>query len=308
MVEHKPVLYQEIIDFLKPRAGGLNIDGTIGAGGHASGILESAKPSGRLLGFDRDPEAVAHSEKRLARFGNRLVIVEASFAEMGVIAPSLGFNRVDGILLDLGLSSRQLADEDRGFSFRSSGPLDMRFDPYHGLRASDLLNGMSEEEMTMMFRQYGEVKHSNRLARAIIAARPISKTNELVQIIDQNLRRTKRIHPATQVFQALRIAVNDELVELEGGLQASIQLLKRGGRLAVISFHSLEDRLVKNTLRDESRDCICPAEQPICTCDHKAQLKLITRKVVRPSQDEISENPRSRSARLRVAEKILGEA
>ncbi len=308
MVEHKPVLYQEIIDFLRPSAGGLFIDGTIGAGGHASGILETAKPSGRLLGFDRDPMAVAYSEKRLAGFGNRLVTVEASFAEMGVIAPSLGFNRVDGILLDLGLSSRQLADENRGFSFRSSGPLDMRFDPYHGLTASDLLNDMSEEEMTTMFRQYGEVKQSNRLARAIIAERPITKTNELMRLIERNLKRTRRIHPASQVFQAIRIAVNDELVELERGLQAAIELLKSGGRVSVISFHSLEDRLVKNAFRDESRDCICPGEQPICTCDHIAQLKIITRKVVRPSQDEISANPRSRSARLRVAEKILGEA
>ena len=184
----------------------------------------------------------------------------------------------------------------------------MRFDPYHGLRASDLLNDMSEEEMTTMFRQYGEVKQSNRLARAIIAERPIIMTNELVQIIERNLKRTKRIHPATQVFQALRIAVNNELEELERGLEAAIELLKRGGRVAVISFHSLEDRLVKNTLRHESRDCICPADQPICTCDKEARLKIITRKVVRPSQDEISENPRSRSARLRVAEKIMGEA
>ena len=308
MVEHKPVLYQEIIDFLRPSTGGLYVDGTIGAGGHASGILETAEPSGRLLGFDRDPEAAAFSEKRLARFGNRLTIVEASFAEMAVIAPQLGFNRVDGVLLDLGLSSRQLADENRGFSFRSSGPLDMRFDPYHGESASDLLNDMSEEEMAMMFRQYGEVKQYRRLARAIIAERPITKTDELVQIIERNIKRTRRIHPATQVFQAIRIAVNNELGELERGLHAAIELLKNGGRVAVISFHSLEDRLVKHTLRDESRDCICPPDQPICTCDHEALLKIITRKVIRPSQDEITENPRSRSALLRVAEKILGDA
>ncbi len=308
MVRHTPVLYQEIIEFLRPSADGLYIDGTIGAGGHAAGILEAANPSGRLLGFDRDPEAVAYSEKRLVEFGNRVALVKASFAEMGVIAPPLGFDRVDGIILDLGLSSRQLADERRGFSFRSNGPLDMRFDPDQGLRASDLLNEMGEDEMTMMFRKYGEVRQSNRLTRAIIAERPISNTSELVQIIEKNIKRSKRIHPATQVFQALRIAVNDELGELERGLQVAVQLLKNGGRLSVISFHSLEDRLVKNYFRDQSRDCICPADQPICTCDHKARLSVVTRKIVRPSENEVARNPRSRSARLRVAEKIRGEA
>ena len=308
MVRHTPVLYQEIIEFLKPSADGLYIDGTIGAGGHAAGILEAANPSGRLLGFDRDPEAVAYSEKRLVEFGNRLVLVKASFAEMGEIAPPLGFDQVDGIVLDLGLSSRQLADGRRGFSFRSNGPLDMRFDPDQGLRASDLVNEMSEDEMTMMFRKYGEVRQSNRLTRAIIAERPINNTSELVQIIEKNIKRSKRIHPATQVFQALRIAVNDELGELERGLQAAVQLLRYGGRLSVISFHSLEDRLVKNYFRDQSRDCICPADQPICTCDHKAQLNVVTRKIVRPSENEMAKNPRSRSARLRVAEKIRGEA
>jgi 16S rRNA (cytosine1402-N4)-methyltransferase len=227
---------------------------------------------------------------------------------MGLIAPPLGFNRVDGILLDLGLSSRQLADGRRGFSFRSKGPLDMRFDPDQGLRASDLLNEMGEEEMTMMFRKYGEVRQSKRLTRAIIAERPISYTSELVRIIEKTIKRSKRIHPATQVFQALRIAVNDELGELERGLKAAVQLLKNGGRLSVISFHSLEDRLVKNYFRDESHDCICPADQPICTCDHKARLSVVTRKIVRPSENEIAKNPRSRSARLRVAEKIRGEA
>ncbi|GMQ79029.1 MAG: 16S rRNA (cytosine(1402)-N(4))-methyltransferase RsmH [Anaerolineae bacterium] len=308
MVRHTPVLFQEIIEFLKPSADGLFIDGTIGAGGHAAGILEASNPSGRLLGFDRDPEAVVYSEKRLVEFGNRIVLVKASFAEMGVIAPPLGFDRVDGIVLDLGLSSRQLADGRRGFSFRSNGPLDMRFNPDEGLRASDLLNEMSEDEMTMMFRKYGEVRRSNQLARAIIAERPINSTSELVQIIEKNIKRSKRIHPATQVFQALRIAVNDELGELERGLQAAVQLLKNGGRLSVISFHSLEDRLVKNYFRDQSRDCICPTDQPICTCDHKAQLILVTRKIVRPSENEIAKNPRSRSARLRVAEKTRGEA
>ncbi len=308
MARHTPVLYQEIIAFLKPSADGLYIDGTIGAGGHAAGILEASNPSGRLLGIDRDPEAVAYSKKRLVEFGERLAVVKASFAEMGTVAPSLGFDRVDGIVLDLGLSSRQLADERRGFSFRSTGPLDMRFDPEQGIKAYDLLNEMNEDELTMMFRRFGEVRRSNQLARAIVAERPINNTSELVKIIEKKIKRSKRIHPATQVFQALRIAVNDELGELERGLQAAVQLLKNGGRLSVISFHSLEDRLVKNYFRDQSRDCICPADQPICTCDHEAHLNVLTRKIVRPSEDEIATNPRSRSARLRVAEKIGGEA
>jgi len=167
---------------------------------------------------------------------------------------------------------------------------------------------MNEDELTMMFRRFGEVRRSNQLARAIVAERPINNTSELVKIIEKNIKRSKRIHPATQVFQALRIAVNDELGELERGLQAAVQLLKNGGRLSVISFHSLEDRLVKNYFRDQSRDCICPADQPICTCDHETHLNVLTRKIVRPSEDEIATNPRSRSARLRVAEKIGGEA
>jgi 16S rRNA (cytosine1402-N4)-methyltransferase len=307
MVEHIPVLYQEIIQYLQPRSGGLYIDGTIGSGGHASGILEASAPDGRLLGFDRDPEAVAHAIDKLSNCSERITVVNESFGDMGEVAPLNGFNRVDGILLDLGLSSRQLADNKRGFSFNSSGPLDMRFDIGSGLSAADLVNDMSSADLANLFRKYGEVRSSKRIANAIVEQRPISSANELSGIVERESRGRWRIHPATQVFQALRIAVNDELEELPKGLKAATQLMKEGARLAVISFHSLEDRIVKNYFRDLSRDCICPPEQPICTCDTEPTFQILTRKVVRPSEEEVINNPRSRSARLRVSEKILGE-
>jgi len=307
MVEHIPVLYQEIIQYLQPRSGGHYIDGTIGSGGHAAGILKASAPDGRLLGFDRDPEAVAHVIDKLSNCHERITVVNESFGDMGQVAPLNGFNRIDGIILDLGLSSRQLADDNRGFSFNSSGPLDMRFDIGSGLSAADLVNDMSSADLANLFRKYGEVRSSKRIANAIVEQRPISSANELSGIVERESRGRWRIHPATQVFQALRIAVNDELEELSKGLKAATQLMKEGARLAVISFHSLEDRIVKNYFRDLSRDCICPPEQPICTCDTEPTFRILTRKIVRPSEEEVINNPRSRSARLRVAEKILGE-
>ena len=307
MVEHIPVLYKEIIQYLQPRSGGHYIDGTIGSGGHASGILDASAPDGRLLGFDRDPEAVAHAIDKLSNCSERITVVNKSFGDMGEVAPLIGFNRVDGILLDLGLSSRQLADNKRGFSYKSSGPLDMRFDIGSELSAADLINDMSSTDLANLFRKYGEVRYSKRIANAIVEQRPISSAKELSDIVERESRRRWRIHPATQVFQALRIAVNDELEELSKGLKAATLLMTEGARLAVISFHSLEDRIVKNYFRDMSRDCICPPEQPICTCDTKPTFRILTRKVVRPSQEEVINNPRSRSAKLRVAEKMPGE-
>jgi 16S rRNA (cytosine1402-N4)-methyltransferase len=226
---------------------------------------------------------------------------------MGHLAPQHGFDEVDGILLDLGLSSRQLDSADRGFSFMRTGPLDMRFDTTQGQTAADLINNLSQEALADIFWRYGEEQNSRRYARAIVEARPLQTTEELAELIEREAPgwvRRKRIHPATQVFQALRIAVNGELAALEQGLEAAINLLRPGGRVAVISFHSLEDRFVKNYLRDLTQDCICPPRQPVCTCDVEPVVKLITRKVVMADEDEVEQNPRSRSARLRVAEKL----
>lgn len=305
--EHIPVLYDEVLDLLEPRSGGRYIDGTVGAGGHAAGILEASAPDGQLLAFDRDQEALAFARERLDRFADRIVFVHASYAAMGELAPAHGFENIDGILLDLGLSSRQLEDGMRGFSFMREGPLDMRFDTSGGQTAADLVNTLPAETLADIFWEYGEERHSRRYARAIVEVRPLETTVELADLIEAEapgyLRR-KRIHPATQVFQALRIAVNRELEALETGLQAAVELLRPGGRVAVISFHSLEDRFVKNFFRDLTQECICPPRQPICTCDVEPVLDVLTRKVVMADDTEVEENPRSRSARLRVAEKL----
>lgn len=306
---HLPVLLREVLAHLDPQPGDLFIDGTLGAGGHASAILDLIAPNGRLLAFDRDPEALRFATRRLDSCGNRLTPVVASYADMGTIAPEHGFAAVDGILLDLGLSSRQLEDANRGFSFLKEGPLDMRFDPRQGETAADLINNLTAEELADIFRRYGEETHSRRIARLIIANRPLQTTTELADLIENEIGRRGRPgrHPATQVFQALRIAVNGELNEVERGLTAATKLLKPGGRLAVISFHSLEDRLVKNFFRDAARACVCPPEQPVCTCGARPELKLVTRKAVQATESEIAANPRSRSARLRVAAKSDNE-
>jgi 16S rRNA (cytosine1402-N4)-methyltransferase len=303
---HAPVLLREVLAYLQPHPGGRYIDGTLGAGGHAEALLQEASPNSRLLGFDRDPAAVAFAAQRLAPFGERFTGVARSFGEMGLVAPAHGFDRVDGILLDLGLSSRQLDDAQRGFSFLKEGPLDMRFDPCEGETAADLINNLSAEELAGIFRRYGEESHSKRIARAIVAKRPLRTTGELARLIESEIGRRGRSgrHPATQVFQALRIAVNDELGEIERGLEAAVAILRPGGRLAVISFHSLEDRLVKQFFRQKSKDCTCPPEQPICTCGARASLKLVVRKAVKATAEEIAANPRSRSARLRVVAKM----
>lgn len=302
---HQPVLLREVLATLVPRPDGHYIDGTVGAGGHAAAILAASGPNGRLLGIDRDPAALAFAGNRLSVFAERFTPLLGSFADMDTLGPEHGFTAVDGILLDLGLSSRQLDDAQRGFSFLKEGPLDMRFDPRQGETAADLINNLSAEELTDIFRRYGEEPHSRRIARLIIAARPLYTTTELAGLIERGISRQGRPgrHPATRVFQALRIAVNGELVEVERGLRAAVGLLRPGGRLAVISFHSLEDRLVKNFFRDAARDCVCPPEQPVCTCGSRPQLKPVARKAIQASVDEIASNPRSRSARLRVAAK-----
>ena len=306
---HVPVLYDEVLELLQPRPGGRYLDGTVGAGGHTSGILRSSAPDGKVLALDRDPEAIAFAGQKLAEYGERVTLVKANYVEMAAIAERYGFDYFDGILLDLGLSSRQLADGRRGFSFLREGPLDMRFDASQGPTAADLVNNLSEAELAAIFWRYGEERRSRQWARVIVANRPITTTTQLADLIADRVKRRGRTHPATQVFQALRIAVNNELEAVEQGVQAAVGLLRlngRGahGRLAVISFHSLEDRFVKQTFRELSRDCVCPPEQPVCTCDRQPVLRLITRKAVQAGAEEIAANPRSRSARLRVVEKI----
>ncbi len=306
---HQPVLLTEVLDALAPKPGAALIDGTVGAGGHAAAWLDAAAPDGCLLGFDRDAEAVERARNRLAEYGDRVTLVHGSYAEMGRRAPALGFAAVDAILLDLGFSSIQIDDPERGFAFRHDGPLDMRYDRRQSASAADLVNRLPESELADLIYRYGEERHSRRIARMIVQARPIESTSRLAEIVAGAVPRSKdrrgsSIHPATRTFQALRIAVNDELTELEEVLPQTLDLLKPGGRLAVISFHSLEDRIVKQFMRHEAQDCICPPEQPFCTCDHKAALRLLSRKPIMAGEAEIDENPRARSARLRVAERI----
>ncbi len=300
---HIPVLFHEVLALLQPKANGRYIDGTLGAGGHTAGLLQNSAPAGRILVFDKDAEAIAFAQKTLEAFGDRVTYLHASYAQMGSLAPANSFAQVDGILLDLGLSSRQLDNAERGFSFMKEGPLDMRFDVTHGETAADLLNNLDEKELAALFWRYGEEKHSRKIARMIVAERPFSTTTQLAEAIATTVRRRGRIHPATQTFQALRIAVNRELETVETGVMAALDLLGPNGRLAVISFHSLEDRFVKQSFRRLSQDCTCPPDQPICTCGGQAKFRLITRKAVQASAQEIAQNSRSRSARLRVIEK-----
>lgn len=304
---HVPVLYDQVLVWLQPHPGGWYIDATLGAGGHAKGILLASHPDGRLLGLDADPDALLHASKVLEPFGDRVTLRVANFRQLGAVAGALDIREVDGILMDLGLSSRQLDEAERGFSFSQDGPLDMRMDRSRRESAADLVNTLSEAELSDILWQYGEERHSRRIARAIVAARPLVTTGQLADLVVQTVGRREKIHPATRTFQALRIAVNEELEALSEALPEARDLLRPGGRLAVIAFHSLEDRIVKEFYRQEARACICPPELPVCVCQHQATLRVLTSKPVRPSADETARNPRSRSARLRVAER-LGQA
>jgi 16S rRNA (cytosine1402-N4)-methyltransferase len=290
---------------MQPHREGLYIDGTLGAGGHAWGILQASNPDGQLLGLDVDPQAINLAQEKLVEFGGRAILIRASYRSLLQQIANLGWHRVDGILLDLGLSSMQLDTRARGFSFQTEAPLDMRFDPDGKVDAADLVNNLDEFELADILYRYGEERRSRQVARAIIIARPVQTTTHLAQVVAGVTRGGKSgIHPATRTFQALRIAVNGELDALEEVLPQTIEALTQGGRLAVISFHSLEDRMVKQFIRKESKDCLCPPRQPVCTCGHLATLRELTVKPVRPKDDEISNNPRSRSARLRIAERI----
>jgi 16S rRNA (cytosine1402-N4)-methyltransferase len=299
--EHVPVLYREVLAGLQVRPGGRYIDATVGAGGHASGILEASTPDGRLLGIDADPEAVTFARRVLTRFGDRAVLVVSNFRQLHVVAAAHDFEQVDGVMIDLGFSSRQLAAAARGFSFEQDGPLDMRLNPSQSQTAADLVNILPETELADLLWRYGEERYSRRIARAIVAARPVTTTRQLADLVAKKVGHREKIHPATRVFQALRIAVNDELGALAEALPQARDLVRPGGRLAVIAFHSLEDRIVKQFFRQEATDCICPPEVPTCACGHRATLGIVTRKPIRPSDEEVAANPRSRSARLRIA-------
>lgn len=301
---HVPVLYDEALAWLQPHPGGWYIDATLGAGGHAEGILLASHPDGRLLGMDADPDALQHASKVLEPFGDRAMLQVANFRQLAGVAGALGIREVDGILMDLGLSSRQLDDAERGFSFAQDGPLDMRMDRRQGPSAADLVNTLSEAELSDILWQYGEERHARRIAAAIAAERPLATTGQLADLVARTVGRREKIHPATRTFQALRIAINDELDALRQALPQARDLLRPGGRLAVIAFHSLEDRLVKQFYRQEAKDCVCPPELPVCVCQHRATLRVLTPKPVRPSAGETARNPRSRSARLRVAERL----
>ena len=315
-LSHIPVLYQEALGGLQIKPGGHYIDATVGGGGHARGILMASAPDGRLLGIDADPTAVATAREQLAEFGKRAVLVQGSFADLEEIALGHGFCPVDGIFLDLGLSSMQLEATGRGFSFQLDGPLDMRFDPLTVPRrdsghrpsqittAADLVNTLPVKELADILFQYGEEPQARRIARAIVAERPINTTGELAALVERTVGRRRRIHPATRTFQALRIAVNNELECLAEALPQALRLLMPSGRLAIISFHSLEDRLVKQFFRNEARDCLCPPEVLICICGHRAALGIVTKKPISPSADEVTANPRSRSAKLRIAYRL----
>ncbi|NDJ54662.1 MAG: 16S rRNA (cytosine(1402)-N(4))-methyltransferase RsmH [Chloroflexi bacterium] len=305
--QHIPVLLDEVIEALALKSGARIIDGTLGLGGHSQAILEMIAPDGRVLAFDRDARAIALAHARLTAFTKRVAIIHASYAVMGERAPALGFDAVDGILLDLGFSSLQIDDPERGFAFQHDGPLDMRFDPSQGESAADWVNTRSLDELTRVLRDYGEERHARRIAQAIIAARPITRTQQLAELIKaaqpapRRGAAPQRIHPATRSFQALRIAVNDELGQLAAALPQAVDLLKPGGRLAVISFHSLEDRLVKRFIRENALEYRYDPDRPDRSGDLSPSLIDLTRKPITASATEISANPRARSAKLRVA-------
>jgi len=304
---HLPVLSQESIELLRPRPGAVVIDGTLGLGGHARLVLERVRPDGRLLGIDRDETALEVARRRLAGFDPPPVLRQGDFADLAEIARDAGLGRAHGVLLDLGVSSPQLDDPDRGFSIRRDGPLDMRMDRRLPLTAERVVNELSERELTGLVGRLGEERWASRIARFVVQRRPLHTTRELAAAVEAAIPRAawpRDLHPATRTFQAIRMHVNDELGSLERGLRGAVDVLSPGGRLVVISFHSLEDGLTKRFLQQESRDCVCPPRQPVCTCGHRASLRVLTRRPLRPSAAEVAANPRSRSARLRAAERI----
>ena len=305
---HVPVMTAEVMHFLRPGPHRRYLDGTLGGGGHAEQILIQSSPDGQVLGLDLDDEAIVAAQERLSRFGKRLAVRQASFATAKEILADLGWQLIDGAVLDLGVSSYQLESSERGFGFRGHGRLDMRMDRRQALDAQQIVNTFSATELQRIFREYGEEPHARRIAAAIVAgrsAKAIQSPEELADIVvrAKGFRRREH-HPATQTFQALRIAVNQELQHLQEFLENGYELLKPGGRMAIISFHSLEDRLVKNAFRKWDRECLCPPRTPRCDCGWSRKVKLLTKRPVLPGAQEIAANPRARSAKLRAVEKI----
>lgn len=302
---HTPALLNEVLEGLWVSPGGRYIDATLGEGGHAEAILAACQPGGELLGIDADASAAGVARDRLSSYGDSFHTEVGNFASLGQICQRRHFHPVQGILFDLGLSSRQLEDARRGFSFQREGPLDMRFSLDQELSAADIVNTWPERELAHGLQAYGQEPRSRQIARAIVASRPISTTLDLARVVERVARGTRRrIHPATKTFQALRILINNELDNLKGALDQVIELIAIGGRLAVITYHSLEAVIVKAFLRRESQRCICPPETPVCICNHTPTMRQVTKRAIAPNRVELKANPRSRSARLRVGERI----
>lgn len=314
--QHIPVLCDKVVEFLNPKSGGLYVDGTIGLGGHSTAILKSAAPDGRVIGIDLDTDALTIARDRLDVFEEHCSLINGNFAEMDVLLEKHSIQAVDGILLDLGVSSLQLDTPHRGFSFNHTGPLDMRMNSRQALRgeqetaltAMQIVNNGTIDVLVDIFKRYGEERFAKRIASRVIQARqqgPITTTTQLAEIVKQAVpQKASKVHPATRVFQALRIHVNAELENLEIGLDVAISLLKPGGCLCVITFHSLEDRIVKRRFQTWAKTCICPPKTPICICDHSPSVEVLTKRPVLPSTVEIQQNPRARSAKLRASRKL----
>jgi len=304
-VLHKPVMISETLEALEVRSGGQYIDCTVGEGGHADAILGTTNHNVRLLGIDLDSAALKIAKTRLKQYGDRVALIKGTYAEIESLTLIRGLAPVDGVLFDLGVSSLQLETAKRGFSFSREGPLDMRFNDEQEMSAVDVVNSWKEAELVSLLKEYGEEPRARRIAREIVSARPITTTVGLAKIAGRSARKNPRgINPATKTFQAVRMAVNGETDNIKLGLEQATRVLAPGGRLVVISYHSLEDRIVKQWFRRESSSCICSPETPECVCNHSARLRLIDRRVKRPTATEVGENPRSRSARLRVAERL----
>jgi 16S rRNA (cytosine1402-N4)-methyltransferase len=298
-------MVDEVLSAMAVQPGGLYVDCTVSSGGHADAVLEAASPGGLLLGIDADPGALSLARDRLARFGDTALLIEGNFRDLADICRAQGLERVHGVLFDLGLSSLQLSDEARGFSFQTEAPLDMRFGPRQSLTAADIVNSYPERDLADLLWRYGQERHSRAIARRIVRDRPLGTTLDLARAVQRAVGGGRfRIHPATRTFLAIRIVVNDELENLTVALDQARDLLGYGGRLVAISYHSLEDTIVKDFIRRESRDCICPPETPTCVCGHKATLRPVTRGALRPHPAEVALNPRSRSARLRASERL----
>lgn len=302
---HKPVLYQEIIHALQPQNDGRYVDGTLGAGGHARGILEACAPNGQLLGLDVDPNALEIARKNLSTFENRIHLVQASHISLNEQLAKLQWNQINGIVLDLGASSMQFDNAERGFSFMQNGPLDMRFGINAKMTAEEIINTFDERELADIIFKYGEDRDARKIAKAIVKSRPLHTTGQLVAVIEKaSPRKGDKTHPATQTFQALRIIVNDELYAVQKTLPQAVASLKSGGRCAVISFHSLEDRIVKEYFREQSKEYINPPYEKVYAEERKAVVKLVNKKPIVPTDEEMKENPRARSAKLRIVEKL----